>query len=174
MFEKFRAAALGLSVLVILGGILAYIMVQSGGGKILGDRGGNLPPVAFETLERSFDASSFLLCAKTLCLAAEVDGPAQRFEVDVQTLRLAIVDYADNMPTVRTFRFDPVLNQFDFTERLPGETLPAVITVRILDIDPYASELVIYSRTPLGDSSHEDHEERVARWLRLIRSRLGK
>ena len=173
MFEKFRAAALGLSVIVILGGILAYIMVQSGGGKILGDPGGNLPPVAFETLERSFDAPSFLLCSKSLCKVAEADGPSQRFEVSAQKLRLAIVDFADNMPMIRTFRFDPVQNQFDFTERLPGETLPSVVTVRILETNPYSSELVIYSRTPLGQSNHEDHEERVARWLRLIESRLG-
>ncbi|WP_417459854.1 hypothetical protein [Kordiimonas sp.] len=173
MFEKFRSAAIGLSVLVILAGVGLYILVQTGGGdKIFGGKEGTLPPVDFHALNRAFDDPSYLLCSKDLCANAEVDGPAPRFEVDAQTLRLALADYTDNMPTVRTFRFDPMANQFDFTERLPGESLPSVVTVRIIDKGNYASEMVIYSRTPVGDSNAEDHEERVTRWIRMISSRL--
>ncbi|WP_417451870.1 hypothetical protein [Kordiimonas sp.] len=175
MFEKFRSAAIGVSVFVILLGIGAYMMVQMGGGdKLFGGKGGSLPPVDFATLERSFDEPSFLLCDRDICPNAEVDGPAPRFEAKAQTLRLAIVDFADNMPTVRTFRFDPANNQFDFTERLPGESLPSVITVQIRDIDGYSSALMVYSRTPVGDSAAEEHEERVTRWLRMIESRLAR
>ncbi|WP_262691953.1 hypothetical protein [Kordiimonas aestuarii] len=175
MFEKFRSAALALSVFVILLGIGAYVMVQMGGGdKLFGGKDGSLPPVDFGTLDRSFDDPSFLLCAKDVCPNADVDGPAPRFEVDAQALRLAIVDFADNMPTVSTFRFDPMNNQFDFTERLPGESLPSVITVRITDVDGYTSTLAIYSRTPVGNSSAADHEKRVTRWLRMIETRLGQ
>ncbi|WP_417464382.1 hypothetical protein [Kordiimonas sp.] len=174
MFEKFRSAAIGLSVLVILAGVGLYILVQTGGGdKLFGGKEGTLPPVDFATLSRAFDDPSYLLCDKELCKNAEVDGPAPQFEVDAQTLRLAIADYTDNMPTVRTFRFDPMANQFDFTERLPGESLPSVVTVRIIDKGNYASELVIFSRTPVGDSKAQHHEERVTRWIRMISSRLA-
>lgn len=174
MFEKFRSAAIGLSVLVILAGVGLYILVQTGGGdKIFGGKEGTLPPVDFSTLDRAFDDPSYLLCGKDLCPNAEVDGPAPSFEVNAQTLRLALADYTDNMPTVRTFRFDPMTNQFDFTERLPGESLPSVMTIRIIDKGNYASEMVMFSRKPVGESEAADHEERVTRWVRMITSRLA-
>ena len=106
MFEKFRSAAIALSVFVVLLGIGAYVMVQMGGGdKLFGGKEGSLPPVDFGVLDRSFDDPSYLLCAKNMCPNADVDGPAPRFDVPAQKLRLAIVDFADNMPTVNTFRF---------------------------------------------------------------------
>jgi len=175
MFEKVRSAIIGISLIVVMVGIGAYVMVQMGSGESLfGGRGGSLPPVEFKALERPYDEASFLLCDKEMCANAATDGPAPRFEVDAQTLRLALIDFADNMPTVNTFRFDPVANQFDFTERLPGESLPSVITVRIIDVDGYSSKVAVYSRTPVGDSNAASHEERVTRWLRMIESRLGR
>lgn len=173
MFEKFRSAIIGISLIVIMVGIGAYLMVQMGSGdKLFGGKDGSLPPVEFSALDRAFGEDSFLLCDEDMCPNAATDGPAPQFEVNAQTLRLAIVDYADNMPTINTFRFDPMNNQFDFTERLPGESLPSVVTVRIYDVNGYASKLAVYSRTPVGNTTARDHEERITRWLRMIEQRL--
>ncbi|NVJ69740.1 MAG: hypothetical protein HWE08_05265 [Alphaproteobacteria bacterium] len=174
MLEKFRSLAIGLCLLAIAAGLAAYFMVQMGSGeKLFGGGSGTLPPVEFESLTYDGTEPGYLLCPDDLCTTATANGPAPRFEVNARTLRLALADYTDNMPTIRTFRFDPAANQFDFTERLPGESFPAVLTVRILDKGPYASELVIYSRKPVGDNEPGEHEKRVNRWINLLTSRLG-
>ncbi|SDD82251.1 MULTISPECIES: hypothetical protein [Kordiimonas] len=174
MLEKFRSLAIGLCLFVIVIGLAVYFMVQIGGGdSLFGDESGTLETVEFETLPFDGDETGYLLCPGTLCKAATTNGPAARFEVDAGTLRLALADYVDNMPTIRTYSFDPVNNQFDFLERLPGESIPAVLTVRILDIDGYSSSLVIYSRKPIGDSKPGEHEKRVTRWLTILTSRLA-
>ncbi len=174
MLEKFRSLAIGLCLFVIVIGLAVYFMVQIGGGdSIFGDEGGTLEVVEFETLPFEGDDTGYLLCPATLCKAAVANGPAARFQVDARTLRLALADYVDNMPTIRTYKFDPVKNQFDFLERLPGESIPAVLTVRILDIDGFSSALVIYSRKPIGDSKPGEHEKRVTRWLTILTSRLA-
>jgi hypothetical protein len=76
------------------------------------------------------------------------------------------------MPTIRTYRFDPASGQFDFTERLPGEAIPAVITIKVMPVTDYSSQLVIYSRKPVGDSGPTEHQDRVDRWLRILGDRL--
>lgn len=174
MLEKFRSLAIGLCLIVIIFGLGAYVMVQTGGGeKLFGGSSGELPPVEFETLAYQGDEAGYLLCPDDLCQAANANGPAISFPVDAQKLRLAIADFSDNMPTIKLFRFDPAANQFDFTERLPGESLPAVLTVRVLPGDNYSSALAIYSRKPVGESEEGEHEKRVSRWVRLLNSRLG-
>lgn len=174
MLEKFRSLAIGLCLFVIVIGLAVYFTVQiGGGGSIFGDEGGTLETVEFETLAFQGDETGYLLCPDTLCQAALTNGPAVRFEVDAGTLRLALADYVDNMPTIRTYGFDPIKNQFDFLERLPGESVPAVITVRVIDIDSYSSALAIYSRKPIGDSKPGEHEKRVNRWLNILASRLA-
>lgn len=174
MLEKFRSLAIGLCLIVILFGLGAYFMVQMGGGEnIFGGKSGDLPPVEFETLAFEAYEPGYLLCSKELCPKAIANGPTPRFPISAQQLRLAVVDYADEMPTVRTFRFDPVKNQFDFTDRLPGEAMPTVITIRILELNAYESALAIYSYKPVGDSTPADHEKLVNRWLSVLTSRLG-
>ncbi|MFC4348936.1 hypothetical protein ACFO5Q_13870 [Kordiimonas lipolytica] len=174
MLEKFRSLAIGLCLFVIVIGLAVYFLVQIGGGdSIFGDESGTLETVEFETLAFEGDDSGYLLCPATLCEAAITNGPAARFEVDARTLRLALADYVDGMPTIRTYGFDPVNNQFDFLERLPGESIPAVLTVRVIEIDNYTSALAIYSRKPIGDSKPGEHEKRVNRWLTILSSQLA-
>lgn len=175
MLERFRSAAIGLCLLVILGGLVAYFIVQSGGGeKLFGGGDGSLPPTDFTVLAEDGTTGAYLLCPQDLCQSSLANGPAPQFPVSAAILRQTIADYADNMPTIRTFRFDPVSSQFDFTERLPGESLPAVITVKVLPDSNYSSRLVIYSRKPLGENRDGEHQERVERWLRVIGDRLTK
>lgn len=173
MLERFRSAAIGLCLLVILGGLMAYFIVQSGGGeKLFGGGDGTLPPTDFTVLAEDGTSGAYLLCPEDLCTNALTNGPAAQFPVSAATLRQTVADYADSMPTIRTYRFDPISGQFDFTERLPGQSLPAVITVKVLPDSNYSSRLVIYSRKPLGDNQDGEHQERVERWLRIISDRL--
>ncbi|NVJ99465.1 MAG: hypothetical protein HWE25_15035 [Alphaproteobacteria bacterium] len=174
MLEKFRSLAIGLCLIVILAGLGAYFMVQLGGGEnIFGGKSGDLPPVEFETLTFESGDAGYLLCSQETCPAAIANGPSARFPVSAQKLRLAVADYADAMPTARTFRFDPIQNQFDFTERQPGQALPTVVTVKIQELNAYESALAIYSRKPVGDDSAEDNEKLVNRWISVLMSQIA-
>ncbi|TNE62266.1 MAG: hypothetical protein EP335_13285 [Alphaproteobacteria bacterium] len=173
MLEKFRSLAMGASLIVVLLGLAAFFLVQIGGGdKLFGGGDGSLEPVNFETLAYSPSDTGYLLCSPDLCQKAEADGNSELFNIDAQKLRTVVADYADHMPTVNTFRFDLITNQFDFTERLPGESYPSVVSVRITETTPLSSALAIYSYQPVGKSTSADHQERVERWIRLIRTRL--
>ncbi|MEX0297531.1 MAG: hypothetical protein AB3N28_00575 [Kordiimonas sp.] len=174
MFEKIRSLLLGLSLITVAGLLALYLYVQMGKGEaIFGGGEGTLPPTNFAELTHPNDNEGYLLCSTDLCTKAEPDGPSPIFDVDATTLRQAIVDFTEDMPTIRTHRFDIRNSQFDFLERLPGEHLPTVISVRVLPDTAYTSKLAIYCTKPIGDIGKESHGERVDRWLRLINSRLN-
>lgn len=171
MIERFRSVVVGLSMVVLLGLIGLYLYVQIGGGEeIFGENGGSLPSINFSSLAYTGDDTGYLMCSTDLCENAVPDAPSPVFQMDASALRQLFVDFSDSNPTVKTFRFDLAGNQFDFTERLPGETFPAVITVKIVALDTYTSTAAIYSRQPIGDSTRSDHAERVARWLRILKT----
>ncbi len=175
MFDKIRSLLLGLSLITVAGLLALYLYVQMGKGEaIFGGGEGTLPPTNFAELTHPNGVDGYLLCSEDLCTKAEPDGPSPVFEVDATTLRQAIVDFTEDMPTIRTHRFDIRNSQFDFLERLPGEHLPTVISVRILSDTAYTSKLAIYCTKPIGDIGKEGHGDRIDRWLRLINSRLSK
>lgn len=174
MLDRFRSLAVGLSLIVLVGLLGLYFIVQLGGGEdVFGGSEGNLPPVDFTSLDYSPDDNGYLLCPSEACGAAIADGVPPVFPVDAGQLRQLFVGFADSNPTITTFRFDLVSDQFDFTERLPGKTFPAVVTVKFMRVDAYSSTVAIYSRQPVGDSDKEEHSERVARWIRGISSATG-
>lgn len=169
MIEKFRSIVVGLSMIVLLGLVGLYLYVQVGGGEdVFGEGGGQLPAVNFKTLAYSGDSTGYLMCSIDLCENAISDAPSPIFQMDASRLRQLFIDFSDSNPVVKTFRFDLTTNQFDFTERLPGETFPAVVTVKIMPVDAYTSTAAIYSWQPVGDSARQDHADRVARWLRIL------
>lgn len=174
MIERFRSVVVGLSLIVIVALVALYLVVQIGGGDdLFGGREGNLPETDFSTLDYDADDVGYLLCPQELCEQAVPDGTSPVFDVDAGQLRQLFADFADANPTVRTFRFNLPASQFDFTERLPGRTFPAVVTVKIVPVDTYSSTLAVYSRQPVGDSSKEDHTDRVNRWLAVILEAAG-
>lgn len=174
MLNKIRSLLLGLSLMTVAGLLALYLYVQMGKGEaIFGGGEGTLPPTNFAGLTHPSGVDGYLLCSPELCSSAEVDGPAPTFDVDATVLRQAIVDFTEDMPTIRTHRFDIRTSQFDFLERLPGEHLPTVISIRVLPDTAYTSRLAIYCTKPIGDIGRESHSERVERWIRLINSRLG-
>lgn len=174
MLDRFRSLAIGLSLIVLVGLIGLYLIVQIGGGEdIFGGRDGNLPPIAFESLAYEPDDTGYLLCPPDVCTEAVADGIAPIFPVDAGQLRQLLADFSDNNPTVATFRFDLRANQFDFTERLPGQTFPAVVTIKIIAVDAYSATAAIYSRQPVGSSDKQDHADRVNRWLRVLLPATG-
>ncbi len=174
MLTKIRSLLLGLSLITVAGLLALYLYVQMGKGEaIFGGSDGTLPPTDFASLIHPSGDNGYLLCPTELCRNAEADGPAPLFEVGATILRQAIVDFTDDMPTIRTHRFDIRTSQFDFLERLPGEHLPTVISIRVLPDTAYTSRLAIYCTKPIGDIGRESHSERVERWVRLIGSRLN-
>ncbi len=175
MLDRFRSLVVGLSLLVVVALIGLYLVVQIGGGEdIFGESEGNLPPIDFSQLVYDVDDNGYLLCPLDLCEKAVPDAPSPVFTMNQNRLRQLFVAYADGNPTVDTFRFDLPASQFDFTERLPGKTFPAVITVKIIRVDAYSSTAAIYSRQPVGSSSKSDHAERVSRWLQVIMNATGQ
>ena len=75
-----------------------------------------------------------------------------------------IADFSDIQPSVETHNFDFTKNQFDFLERLPGETFPTVIAVRIVPINTFSSKLAMYVYKPVGSNSRESNQQRAERW----------
>lgn len=169
MLDKFRSLAVGLSLIVLIGLVGLYFIVQVGGGEdLFGDKDGTLPNIDFATLSYTPDDDGYLLCSADICAAAVPDGVAPVFEVNAAELRQLFVALSDGNPTIQTFRFNLPSNQFDFTERMPGKAFPAVVTVKIIPLDAYSSTAVIYSWQPVGDNDEQGHMDRVARWLRLV------
>ncbi len=174
MLDRFRSLAVGLSLIVLVGLLGLYFIVQLGGGEdVFGGGEGNLPAVDFTSLDYAPEDNGYLMCPPEACGGAIADAVSPVFPVDAGQLRQLFVGFADSNPTISTFRFDLVNNQFDFTERLPGQTFPAVITVKIMPVDAYNATAAIYSRQPIGDSAKEDHSERVNRWLRVLLPATG-
>jgi hypothetical protein len=169
MLDKFRSLAVGLSLIVLIGLVGLYFIVQVGGGEdIFGDKDGTLPPVDFAALSYTPDDAGYLLCPVDLCVEAIPDGVSPVFEVNAAELRQLFVAVSDSNPTIRTFRFNLPSNQFDFTERMPGKAFPAVVTIKIIPLDAYSSTAAIYSWQPVGDNDEQGHMDRVGRWLRLV------
>lgn len=174
MLDRFRSLIIGLCLIVVIGLLALYFIVQVGGGEdVFGGREGSLPPVDFTALEYTPENNGYLLCPPDTCGDAVADSITPTFPVDVGQLRQLFVDFADSNPTISTFRFDLVANQFDFTERLPGQTFPAVVTVKLVRVDAYNSTAAIYSRQPVGRSQKSDHSDRVNRWLRVLLNATG-
>lgn len=174
MLDRFRSIAIGLSVIVVVALVSLYLVVQIGGGEdIFGESEGSLPPVQFAQLTYNADDAGYLLCPQSACDVAVPDGVSPIFSVDQGRLRQLLVDFADSNPTVNTFRFDLQANQFDFTEKMPGQPFPVVVTVKIIKLDAYSSTIAIYSRQPVGSSDKSDHMARVTRWLRVILEAAG-
>lgn len=169
MLDRFRSIVVGLSVIVLVALISLYLIVQIGGGEdIFGESEGSLAPVDFAQLSYNADDTGYLICPVNNCGQAVPDGPSPIFNVGQNRLRQLFIDFADTNPTVDTFRFDLRTNQFDFTEKMPGQPFPAVVTVKIIAVDDYSSTAAIFSRQPVGGSDKSDHMERVTRWLRVL------
>ena len=174
MIEKIRSYLLMLSFIVIAGGLMLYMYVlASGGSTLFGDSEGNLEPVNFETLAYTIGDSGYLLCDTAICGQADADGGAEIFTIGISQLRQLIADFSDNQPTIETYNFDFAKNQFDFLERLPGETFPTVIAVQAVPINAFSSKLALYAYKPVGTNSRESNQQRAERWIVNLRERAS-
>ena len=175
MLEKIRSILVGLSLIVIASLLGLYLYVQMGKGEaIFGSKDSSLPPTNFEELTLNEPGSGYLLCPKSLCAKATTDGPAPVFSVSALELRAFIANYRDSLPTVTTHHINMRTSQFDFLERLPGQHLPALVSLRIIPGTQYNSQLAIFSNVPLGNAGDETDQERVERWVRQITRYLAK
>ena len=176
MIEKLRSYLLMLSFIVIMGGLMLYmyVLASGDGGSLFGDGEGTLQPTNFETLAYNIGDNGYLLCDADLCANASADGSAEIFTISASQLVQLVADHSDVTPTVDTHNFDFRKNQFDFLERLPGETFPTVITVRVLPVNAFSSKMAIYSHKPVGSNSRETNQERTERWVSLLQERADR
>lgn len=175
MIEKLRSYLLIICVVVIALGLGLYVYVLSkGDGEVFGGSSGNLPPTSFETLAYQIGDEGYLLCSPNLCENADADGNSEKFDVDATTLRRIVADFTDADPTIKTQNFDFRISQFEFLERIPGQTFPSVISVRIVPETDYSSRLVFYSFKPVGKSADGEHRDRAARWLSSLHDIVNK
>ncbi len=172
MLDKFRSVLIGVSLFVIaaLGGF--YLYVQAGGGEsLLGSKEGTLVATDFSTLEYPNNYNGYLLCSNDDCPVANSDDNSPVFDLNVSGLRQLIADYADSYKAIKTRSFDFRINQFEFTEKLPGQTFPTVISVKIVQETPYTSKLIIYAYKPVGSSAKNAQKETVERWISLLQTK---
>ncbi len=169
--DKLRSVILGICVIVILLGILAYLLVRTGsGGDFFGDSQGTLKPINFAVLHYNPSQPGYLVCDKSVCPASIADEDIVRINMPVQGLRGLLLAYVDDNQTARTHSFDISSNQFTFTERVREAKYPVVMTAQIIP-DGASSQLVLYSYSPLGELTSKDHEKRTRRWLEHIYNR---
>ncbi len=181
MLERLRALTLGLSALVVVGGVALYAFVSLGGGETLfGSEGGALEAVNFDTLDYQPADAGYLLCDPAMCPLATPDGPAEILSASLIDARRVVASLERQNPLLRLALVDYAGSQFDFVERQPASPLADVVTVR-LEAVPQGefalgteerTRISIFSRRPLGSSSSADHHDRVARWITTIRNQL--
>ncbi len=173
MLDQIRGYIFWICGGVVLIGVIAYIFAITGSGtSFFGDSNGTLEPTNFKALNFSLSENGYLLCSKDICPNAKANGQLANFPGDIRRLRLILADFADDNPTIRFRSFNPVTNQFEFSERSPGHPLPAVISIKLIEVANKKTEMAIYTYQPIGDSSLDDHKNRINRWLRLISNRL--
>ncbi|MCK0069105.1 MULTISPECIES: hypothetical protein [Kordiimonas] len=171
MLDKIRSALIGVSLFVILalGGLYMYVQIKGGDG-LLGNEEGSLEPTNFSTLSHTTSDDGFLLCSPDICPNAEIDEIPETFQLSAAKLRQLVADFTDNYSNINTLSFNFAANQFEFTEKLPGKPFPTVVSVKIIEVTPYSSQLVIYAYRPVGDTSKAQNRETVERWLSLMQA----
>lgn len=171
MLDKIRSALIGISLFVILalGGLYMYVQIK-GGESFFGNNDGTLEATDFQTLVHPNDHNGFLVCSPDICPKAEIDEIPETFQISASKLRQLVADFTDNYSNINTLSFNFGTNQFEFTEKLPGKPFPTVISVKINELTPYSSQLIIYAYKPVGDSSRQQNRETVERWISLLRT----
>lgn len=173
MIDRIRRYIFWICGGVILFGALGYIFVLTGSGSsFFGDSEGTLKPTDFNSLSFTSSDNGYLLCDQSLCRSAEASAPMANLPANLRSVRLNLADFADDSPTIRFRSFDPVSNQFEFTERSPGRPLPAIISIKLIEGPNQTTNLAIYSYQPIGRSNKDDHKRRIERWLKIIGNRL--
>ncbi|UTW54863.1 hypothetical protein [Kordiimonas sp. SCSIO 12610] len=174
MLERIRGYIFWVCGGVVLLGALGYIFALTGSGQSLfGSNDGTLEPTNFAQLTFSTNENGYLLCNKSTCPNANPNNIAARFLSNIRSIRLNLADYADNNPLVRLRSFDPTNNQFEFLERSPGRPYPAIVSIKLTEAPNQATDIAIYTYQPIGNSTPDDHKDRVEKWLRVLTNRLA-
>ena len=166
--DRFVYGILGLSVLVMLAGVLLTFN-PSLTDKLRGVFGvTEMGELDFETLVVDSTQDNYLLCPEDICLSATSNEPANVYRIKPSLIRQRLLAYADSRPYIKLRNIDMDLQQFEFTEQSPNMRLPDIITIRIIDIGGDSSMLAIYSRSVLDSGRPGTNEERVCRWLDIL------
>lgn len=169
MLDKIRSALIGASLFAILalGGLYMYVQIK-GGESIFGNTEGTLQPTNFSTLNHPNEHEGFLVCVPEECPKAEIDEIPIIFKLSAPDLRQLVADFTDSYSNINAINFDFAKNQFEFTEKRPGKPFPTVVSVKIVAVTPYSSQLMMYAYKPVGETSRQQNQETVERWISLI------
>ena len=163
--DKLVYGVLGLSVLIVLLGIVMTFNPETAGALkrfFTNDAG---QPVAFETLVVDATQDHYLSCPEDICLASSPDDTGKVYQIEPGLIRSRLLSYVDSRANIKLRDVNLEIMQFEFTEQSPNMRLPDLITVRIIDIGGGLSMLAIYSRSVLDSGRPGINRERVERWL---------
>lgn len=124
------------------------------------DRG----PVDFATLERAPGTSSWLLCPKSLCVAAEPDQEPPVYALPAEALRAALLTALEAEENLSSPVVEERLAE-RYVQRTPVMHLADSISIRYLPVSDDTSTLAIYSQSLLTFASGDRNRARVERWL---------
>jgi len=176
MLERLRSLAMGLSLLVVVGGVALYAFVALGGGEtLLGSGNGTLEAVNFSALDSSADQTGYLLCDPDICPAASPDGPSVVLDAPLTRVRRIVAGLEEQSPLASLAVLDIVNSQFDFVVRDAGSALGTVVAVK-LDARGQGTDVVtrmsVYSYRPIGGAQTAASQQLVSRWIANVQAAL--
>ena len=121
-------------------------------------------PVDFATLEHLSGAPSWLLCPKSLCVAAAPDEEPPVYALPAEALRAALLTALGAEENLSAPAIENGLSE-RYVQRSSVLHLPDAIAIRYLPVSDDTSTLAIYSRSILRFAADDRNRKRVERWL---------
>lgn len=155
-------------VVLVIGGLLLLPGPGQSIRKLFGP--GEISAIDFAELVTTGETDEYLVCPLYLCLSTEPDAEPREFDVQANRLRAILLEYIDHQSSVKMLGFDPVHQQFDFSDQDPTMRLPDIITIKIIELGEQRSTLAIYSRSVSGFTRDGANKRRVDHWMNMLRS----
>ncbi len=115
------------------------------------------------------DKRGVLACSPGLCAEGTVDLVIEPVDMPVDELRRRLLAFVDHSPEVTLLDVAPDGQQWRFRVMVPGEAVPDVVVVRMAPRAHGRTALAIYSTAMGWGVDHARQQQRVRRWLAILR-----
>ena len=132
----------------------------------------DLGEVDFATLQRRDTPNDALACLPQFC-AARADVEAPVFDRPFAEVFLAIQDAVVHEPGLEQVAADEGQGTLRFVQRSRLMGFPDTINVKVVPDGDGRTAVLIYSRSQLGKGDMGVNLARIARWITLIKARVG-
>lgn len=157
-----------LSVLVVGAGLLLIIFSEDlAEDGIFGS--GEMEAVDFETLRLTPSENHYLACHEDFCQNARPDEVTEIYPVPVNELRDRLTRFIDSQQRIEVKSFDLPNLQFVFLVYFGSSPFPDVITIKLYDLGAPRSGVSILSQTLKGEDATNRNQQRVHRWLTILK-----